>query len=67
MRGSNYLGIEAHGILGGFVELWVFQHILFPAGALKYSQSERRQGSEDLRKNHTRRRAQTHSDESDMK
>lgn len=70
IRGTNYLGIKAHGILGGFVELWVFQHILFPAGALKYSQSERRQGSEDLqkkKKTHTRRHAQTHSDKSDMK
>lgn len=43
-----YLGIKAHSILGGFVEFWVFQHVFFPARALKYSQSERRQSSEDL-------------------
>lgn len=43
-----YLGIKAHSVLGCFVEFWVFQHVFFPAGALKYSQSERRQCSEDL-------------------
>lgn len=43
-----YLGIETHGILGAFVEFRVFQHVLFSAGALKNSQSQGRQSSEDL-------------------
>lgn len=52
----KYLGIKTHCILGGFVEFWVFQHVFFPTGALKYSQSERRQSSEELhrRKNKTK-------------
>ena len=41
-RGWIYLGVEAHCILGGFVEFWVLQHVLLPAGALEYAQSERR-------------------------
>lgn len=45
---GHYLGIKAHSILGCFVEFWVFQHVFFPAGALKYSQSERWQCGEDL-------------------
>ncbi len=45
---SIYLGVEAHCILGGFVEFRVFEHVLFPAGAFEDAQSQRRQSSEDL-------------------
>lgn len=45
---SRYLGVEAHGILGSLVELWVLQHVLFPAAALEYPQGQWRQGCEDL-------------------
>lgn len=44
-----YLSVEAHCILGGFVEFRVFQHVLFPAGSLEDAQSERRQSSKDLK------------------
>lgn len=49
-----YLGIKPHSILGGFVEFWVFEHVFFSAGALKYSQSEGRQSSEDLQMRNTK-------------
>ncbi len=45
---SIYLGVEAHCILGGFVEFRVFEHVLFPAGAFEDAQSQRGQSSEDL-------------------
>lgn len=43
-----YLGVEAHCILGGFVEFRVFEHVLFPAGAFEDTQGQRGQSSEDL-------------------
>lgn len=43
-----YLGVKAHCILGGFVEFRVFEHVLFPAGALEDAKSQRRQSRKDL-------------------
>lgn len=45
-----YLGVEAHCILGGFVEFRVFKHVFFSAGAFEDAQSQWRQSSEELNK-----------------